>query len=253
MTLLIFSLYAQDKNTIKGNLFNSYRDELSWDFFDDSIEITKYTEELGLQVKTVNYTYINKGPYSILKTEDNGLSTEYVALLHENKYFVLLYQKDSQKPLEDGFFGKNSLLFSTTTKYTTKNYLTEGKVKYLPKNLKDLSIGKPWVEDSEGAGIGDTITIQNSQTIEALVISNGFVSYKTSTFYNNNRVKKLRITNKNNDSESFETILPDNAIPTDIIIPFKTKELILEIIEVYKGDKYDDTCINFILCKTSPY
>lgn len=253
MTFMTFSLYAQDDNPIKRNLFNSFRDELTWAFWDDTLEISQYIDNKGLQKNEYNYTYTNKGPYYILTIEDIGIKTDYVSLLHDKKYFVLLYPKDSTKPLEDGFFGKNRLFFDGRTKFKTENYLTEGKVKYLPENLADLSIGKPWVEASEGPGIGDKIIVEHSSNIMALVISNGFVSYKPTTFYNNNRVKKLKITNRKNEKETLEITLPDNATPTEFELPFLTNELILEILEVYKGEKYDDTCINFILCKYDHY
>ncbi len=86
----------------------------------------------------------------------------------------------------------------------------------------NLSIGKPWVEGSDGSGIGDKIFISKSSPIKSIVISNGFVSYKVQTYYNNNRVKLLKICNINQRNESITVELPYNAIPFEIQIPFYT-------------------------------
>ena len=43
--------------------------------------------------------------------------------------------------------------------------------------------------------------------------------------------------------------LPDSVEPFEIYLPFSTKQLEIEILSVYKGEKYEDTCLNYILAK----
>ena len=245
-----FILFSQEQERIVSSLFSNAGGDFSWYFSKNYIEISTYSDDTGLKKEKFPYSYENKGPYYNLLIHKKDKTEEYVTLMAPHKEFFLAYTNNKISPIELGLFGKNSLLFFGKTKYSTKNYLTEGKIKYVPENLSNLSIGKPWVEGSDGSGIGDKIFISKSSPIKSIVISNGFVSYKVQTYYNNNRVKLLKICNINQRNESITVELPDNAIPFEIQIPFCTRDIELEILDVYKGEKYDDTCINFILCKS---
>lgn len=247
----IFFLNAQEKESLSGKIFYNYGGEITWEFLDDSIlEISEYTEQNGLVSKKIDYTYQKVGPYYHLILKEDSKEIKYVVLPGVYDEFFLLYEDKNVKPIHNGLFGRNSIFYANKTKYITDNYLTEGLIKYIPENLGDLSIGKPWVEGETDSGIGKYIKIENSRLFNYLVISNGFVSYKPSTYYNNNRLKKIRIINKENEVQQVEILLQDTAIPAEIELPFETKRIDIEILEVYKGEKYDDTCINFILCKS---
>lgn len=133
--------------------------------------------------------------------------------------------------------------------FSADSYLTEGAVKYLPENLKNTALGTPWVEGNEGSGIGSKIYIKAKSDISKLIISNGFNSTKKYIFGNNNRVQKIKITDLMKTKNSVIIELPDSVEPFEIILPFSSMQLKLEILSVYKGSKYDDTCINYILAK----
>ena len=135
------------------------------------------------------------------------------------------------------------------TDITADSYLTEGNVKYLPSRLKDTTIETPWCEGLKGDGIGSRITIKAKTDISTLIISNGFDSIKKYIYYNNNRVKQIKITDLNNKKNFIITKLPDSVEPFEIHLPFSTKQLEIEILSVYKGEKYEDTCLNYILAK----
>ena len=246
--LLLFPSIAQNTGNLEYGLFSNYGGDISWEFGNNILTIQEYKDN-GITEKKYDYLYEDKGPYYVLKIKKEDEVKEYVTLLAPHYEFFLIYPKNISEPLENGFFGKHSLLFSRNTKYKTRNYLTEGKIKYVPENLSDISIGKPWVEACDDSGIGERIYINHSNYIKSLIISNGFVSFKVSTYYNNNRVKLLRVYNSANKNEFFTVELPDSAVPFEIKLPFNTQIVELEILDVYKGEKYDDTCINFILCK----
>ena len=134
--------------------------------------------------------------------------------------------------------------------YNADSFLIEGNVKYIPENLMTSEIGKPWVEGIDGDGIGSKIYIESKheEKIAELVFSNGFVSKKSQTYFNNNRVKRVLI--KNNDgSQMQEVMIPDSSKPCTVRLNFQSSKITIEILEVYKGEKYKDTCINYILCK----
>lgn len=135
------------------------------------------------------------------------------------------------------------------TEITADSYLTEGKVRYTPENLKITAKGTPWVEGKKGDGLGSKIMVRAKSAFSILIISNGFDSEKKTTYYNNNRVKRIKIRDASDKNRFIVAELPDTTEPFEIKLPFKTKQLEIEIQDVYKGKKYDDTCLNYILVK----
>ena len=90
----------------------------------------------------------------------------------------------------------------------------------------------------------------NSPRITEIIISNGYMKSETA-WKNNNRLKKLRL---KVNGKSFGILNLEDS-KTDQIFELGTfgrnkngKDLILkfEILEVYKGDKYNDTAITEI-------
>jgi len=115
--------------------------------------------------------------------------------------------------------------------------------RYDESKLIDNDSNTCWVEGKKGSGIGEKITIKFSKVeiINELYILNGINSPKY--YYLNNRVKILNI-------NGYDIELDDagiNKIQT-IILPkeLKVKELTLKIVSVYKGKKWNDTCISEI-------
>lgn len=132
---------------------------------------------------------------------------------------------------------------------TADSYLTEGTVKYLPENLKNTALSTPWVEGKKGDGIGTIINVKAKSNFKTIIISNGFDSEKKSLYINNNRVKGIRIIDSNNKKNSMIVELPDSPNPYSIDLSFITNNIKIEILSVYNGEKYDDTCLNYILVK----
>jgi len=247
IVILIFIMlgcHADENDFLSRKIYN-YRDEVTWSFFKN--ELKKIDFDGNIEV--LRYQIIDKGYCHQLVMNDSIKKEEYLMLYHED--FLLLYNEKTQTPIYAGFFGKNAFLYFTPVpSINVDSFLTEGTVIYDSKNLSDISIGKPWVEGKSDDGFGSIIKVRSENLIESIVISNGFFSTKEHLFYNNNRVKKIRISDSSDVAKYMDYVLDDTAKPEEIILEFETKEVNIEIMEVYSGEKFNDTCLNFILVKS---
>ncbi|MGB1314756.1 MAG: NADase-type glycan-binding domain-containing protein [Chitinophagales bacterium] len=125
--------------------------------------------------------------------------------------------------------------------------------KYFAKQANDLDYRTAWVEGKEDSGIGEYIEYyfkNNSPRITSIIISNGYFK-SDNAWQNNNRVKALKLHINNvptailhlKDSKTDQAFEIDtlgrNEDGTELILKF-------EILEIYKGLKYDDTAITEI-------
>lgn len=134
----------------------------------------------------------------------------------------------------------------------SSSFLVEGEKKYEAENLLTKD-GLPWASGN-GYGINDKIimNIESEGNLE-LVLYNGFQSSeKANLYFMNSRVKIIKITDidMNNskviwlkDGKEKQIIEVKDIIGEDI----RTVRLELEILDVYKGSKYSDLCIQAIL------
>jgi hypothetical protein len=138
--------------------------------------------------------------------------------------------------------------------------LKEGNIAYTAQNLLEEKILLPWAENSKGPGIGEKIFLEYNTTtgsvsdsfiqywaILGISISNGFVDYNRPYLYeNNNRIKKIRIY-FNSPDDFMDIELEDTPqIQHFHFFEKRNANIQLEILDIYKGDKWDDTCINNI-------
>ena len=145
---------------------------------------------------------------------------------------------------------------------TASSYLkSQGSNNYEPKNASDLSYKTAWVEGVSGYGIGEFLTYRFSATsprITEIIIVNGYVKSETS-YMNNSRVKKLKVylNDKPYAILNLEDKIANQGFEVEPIgysdredwNVLKTKPdwtLKFEILEVYKGLKYDDVAISEI-------
>jgi hypothetical protein len=126
----------------------------------------------------------------------------------------------------------------------------EGKYLYPPVNVLDGDFSTTWCEaDAGGPGIGESITIEFAEPVsfDEIQIVNGFAS--GSDFYHkNNRVASILLTQvagKHFQQKSYK-LLDDVAgwQPIKFDLPQTARTLTLKIEAVYKGTKYDDTCLS---------
>ncbi|MDD2477206.1 MAG: Hint domain-containing homing endonuclease [Dysgonamonadaceae bacterium] len=145
---------------------------------------------------------------------------------------------------------------------TASSYLkSQGANSYVPQNAHDLNYKNVWAEGVDGYGIGEYLLYTfeaTSPRINEIIIVNGHVKSKTA-WENNSRVKKLKvyIDNKPYATLNLKDIRGSQCFKVDPIgngdrenwDALKTKPdwtLKFEILDVYKGLKYDDVVVSEI-------
>jgi hypothetical protein len=222
--------------------------------YTDSYSDSDITEEYQVVWETVNDMNYISFDYT-----GNFLRRKNVA--HGKKRYLVLYgdclifynDKNQQeyyiisiKPQADqsGF---------TATKISASSELKEKDIVYRASNLFEKNYLRPWAEGAAGDGIGQTITINFEQGLvfglNGLYVSNGYVDYNRPYLYGyNNRIKKIRVRYIGHDEyKDFE--LEDTYLfqYINIGIEYNPQTVLIEILEVYKGSRWDDTCVNNIL------
>jgi len=194
---------------------------------------------------------------------------DYSKLTAENLKFFKQINYRYESEVEQGYYdaigggcswycggGPDSVSASSFLKSTSTT------INYLPQNAHDLSFKTAWVPI--GNGIGEYLTYHFRQTaprITKIIIANGYVKSEKA-YRENSRVKKLKVYI---DNKPF-AVLNLQDIRQEQIFEFESigkarpapntnwKELEklpkwtmkFEILEVYKGEKYDDVAISEI-------
>lgn len=110
----------------------------------------------------------------------------------------------------------------------------------------------PWVEGAKGYGIGESITAKFSKQIYSFSILNGYVDPLHPDYYKkNSRVKKLKVTDVEKNLVYYFD-LEDVVIEQRFCLKEPAQILKFEIADVYKGEKYQDTCITGLFGHTYP-
>lgn len=137
------------------------------------------------------------------------------------------------------------------TKIEASSHLkSQGSNNYEEKNLHDLFYNTPWVEGVSGNGEGEWVKYTfeaSSPRITEIHVVNGYVKSQVA-WKNNSRVKRLKVYVNDKpfailnleDSRSDQTF---KIAPLNDSVEWTMK---FEIMEVYKGDKYDDTALSEI-------
>ena len=138
---------------------------------------------------------------------------------------------------------------------------SQNNISYEAKNAHDLSYKTAWVEGVEGYGIGEKLIYHfppENPRITKVIIVNGYVKSEK-VWRENSRVKKLKMyidneplailkleDSRNEQSCDFEPIGNSNRDNWDEMKLDPWWTMTFEILEVYPGEKYDDTAITEI-------
>ena len=183
----------------------------------------------------------------------------YSFLEHDSEFL-----KDDKKAVAR-YFSAPSITHNNGDKikaYKASSALKEGKTSYAPENTgknyaltanhKQVNLWsnqiRPWAEGKKGDGIGETFEFDMSYSAKRdwdIRILNGYVDpLKPHLFKENNRIKKARLETDTGIKKEFE--FRDEVEFTQIILPNNVKHVKLTILDVYKGTKYQDTCITAV-------
>ncbi len=146
--------------------------------------------------------------------------------------------------------------------WAASSFLTEsGKPadEYGPFKAIDYKYNTAWCEGGKGPGIGEWIKFDFSEwysysrlsNVYRILIINGLAANKD-LYFANNRVKKLEVEFSEGEKRIIE--LKDGVLDYQkFIFHIKAKWIKLKILDVYKGSKFDDTCISEVDFETTTH
>lgn len=251
---------------------------------DDEVLVFKY--EVDLPEKVLDYKIIKIDGLNYFELSENipkEFDEDYYYghndFTTDNKILFLAGKELDFEYYREGDIKKKDriLLFATTAGFDTyypfiyqmhsfaerllreyvdcSSHLTEKTKDYPVKNLNEFNVDTPWVEGVKGDGIGEGFTIKkrDGTVFPYLLIMNGYISYKKPYLYKqNNRIKKIKVTGLKSGKSKILDVL-DTPHPQTVDISFLTEpeDIRIEIADVYKGTKYDDTCLHFCVTYTN--
>lgn len=216
-------------------------------FKNQEIIITNF--ESNIPLLDSKYSLINENKISFISLENT--QEKLLALVNED--LILLYKNNDEPWIFATNLGRQAegLYSVSSSKISATSELTEGNTIYSVSNLSNLQLNKPWVEGVKGNGEGEKIIINCRASF--IYFFNGYVSYTKPYLYEqNSRPKKIKLTLLDS-KEKKELIfdLKDTPNPQKLSLnTFYSGKIELEILEVYSGSKYQDTCINSLLFLT---
>ena len=137
--------------------------------------------------------------------------------------------------------------------FASSELIPQKNTNYNAKSANDLSYETAWIEGKENSGIGEYIEFSfknSSPRITSIIIANGYMKSEDA-WRNNNRVKSLKmyvngvlfgvlqLADTRTDQTFKIGTFGHNEDGSDLVLKF-------EILEVYKGDKFNDTAITEI-------
>lgn len=140
----------------------------------------------------------------------------------------------------------NAIISSVTaSSHLEEYYQSTGQLSHVPENTIDGSYRTAWVENAAGDGIGEWIKLDFDRTyaINGIEISNGYK--KSAELYEkNSRLSRVRLHFSDGSYQDYD--LDDTFEGAQRLTfpkPVTTNSITLEILSVYPGSKYQDTCI----------
>lgn len=212
-------------------------------YMNNSITISKTPNQIsitkrGTVKEIVNYTLKEENGMSLIYDEKKVLQ----GLLLTNSDFALFYE--AGKNLPEILSEENSMKISPPASISASSFLKEKNLEYKAENLSRVELALPWVEGVKGQGIGEKIQF-NKNSASGMYLINGYISMERPDLYKkNSRVQEVIIRDVKKSMEK-RVQLFDTAKPQYIDLEdFKNVEMLeIEIVAVYPGSLYEDTCI----------
>lgn len=233
------------KKEIELKIENIKQDENKYQYFDISGD-----KLYLLRSNNICWTYSEnaKNPFSIMQ----------ITRVSDFKNVLEKYKKNnSEREWEYEYITNFKIKEIKASSYYVENNTTEYVSSYLQYLKKEdyenfyLYIKSPWVPGKErnSSGIGEYLEITFNEPSDNLVVLNGYVDLEKRHLYKyNNRVKTAVITSLDKEHPfEFEYTFEDYVHFSEITLPEKVGKVRLTIKDVYKGEKWDDTCIQAVI------
>jgi hypothetical protein len=122
-----------------------------------------------------------------------------------------------------------------------------GALTYGPDNMTDARGTTAWCEGVDGRGEGQTIelTINRGAKFRRLLVQNGY-SKSDQAFHNNGRIKTLEVATDTGSKITATLADTHDMAIIDLPAPDNYRRLIVTILDVYPGEKYADTCVDYL-------
>lgn len=187
--------------------------------------------------------------------EPTGKDNLVVRLGNAYEYYPAYSADDNGR---DYFVLGNQYYKEFSYQITSSSFLKEGKIAHGPQALNDKKMDTAWVEGVKGDGIGEFLVIKPRQKtrLTHIAIASGF-NYSRSLYEENNRLAGVEVIINGTYKKQFS--LPDEFTTYEAYDPYgytlldvsdfkgEVNNIKLVISKVYKGSKYDDTCVSEIL------
>jgi hypothetical protein len=250
--IFIVNVVSTQENYLDRMYVDYYNETVT--FYNNTIEISDWNDE---NKKIGSFSLRQEDGINFIDVKyQNNLNEKYLILLNEHICFI--YNNRSERIFRGAYGGyrmgatRSEFIWDGPEEVISSSYLREGDTLYIAENIgRNEVIGCPWVEGINGNGISEYLLLKRIDA-KAMFISIGFVSYDKPYLYKqNSRPKKIMLTAESifsvkidlDDTPNFQTIIFPERLKGEI--------LKLEILDVYPGTKYEDTCINAILLETS--
>jgi len=229
-------------------------------FRNNQVEMGRFYGEKGTEKRQQSGTYslYNDNGIDFLNVRwNNGGNEKYLYLISglgdKSGAYLFLYKNDGDAYFQGFIRGSNVDYFSSGGfNITASSYLIENGRKYSTQKL-GTKIGECWAEGVPGNGIGEKLMLGFTYygVSSIMQISSGFVSYSKPNLYReNSRIRKIKITNQSGKSVVVELSDTPHYQAVNLEKYFSDHDweskYILEIMEVYPGTKFTDTCVNAI-------
>lgn len=226
----------------------------------DTVKFADIINDYTLSISNKNYIKTSSNHYANLISENGKVVLDSIKTKTIKATNYLSYQKYKSGIDESNYYSISSDLINSSS-----NLKQQGNNSYGVENLADDYFSTAWVEGVDGNGIGERIefsyglTYDGGFTDSVLLIANGYQS-TNAAFLNNSRVKQIKISH---DKKLLYVVdLKDEMGLQKIVLTGISKyfqlymkygvnkskniQLQLEISDVFKGKKYEDTAITDI-------
>ena len=276
---------AQDYNQPK-KIFNRNFDEVFKEYT-QSYSIGKYKESYivwdwsfkeGIEIQQ-NNIFIEEDAFPFIFVNDSKnyilYGSNYLFIFGQGRWTTIeiCKPKSFENYLSNYYNGTNVLDYGNLlwkfqiSDIQCSSFYTEtlksGTVKYIPYYLNviintfidesEFISHTPWVpgKENNSSGIGEYLDIEFTEPKDNLVVLNGYVDLEKRYLYKaNNRVKTAVITSLDEENPfEMEYEFEDYVHFSEIDFPCEVNKVRFTIKEVYKGEKWDDTCITAVITR----